>query len=89
MVAHRTRGVTGIRCDLPCSTHLSTRAEGHDVIFFGVFFDEDLDWFIGFKMRYHSTPAAGAFQFPLNPPEMTPSNVEATTKHMEIAYVPG
>jgi hypothetical protein len=38
---HRTRGVTGIPCDLPCSAHLSTRAEGHDVIFLGIFFDED------------------------------------------------
>ena len=68
-------GVTGIPCDLPCSAHLSTRAEGHDVIFLGIFFDEDLDWFIGFKMRYRSTPAAGAFQFPPKSPRNDPSNV--------------
>ena len=75
MVAHRTRGVTGIPCDLPCSAHLSTRAEGHDVIFLGIFFDEDLEWFIGFKMRYYSTPTAGAFQFPPKSPRNDPSNV--------------
>ena len=44
-------------------THLSTRAGGHDVIFWvlGIMFDNDIDQFIGFKVRYHSTPAAGAF----------------------------
>ena len=68
-------GVTGIPCDLPCSAHLSTRAEGHDVIFLGIFFDEDLEWFIGFKMRYYSTPTAGAFQFPPKSPRNDPSNV--------------
>ena len=92
MVVHRTRGVTEIPCDLPRSTHLCTRAEGHDGIVLGMFFDEDLDWCIGFKLRYHSTPAAGVFQFPPKSPgpRNDPSNVEATTKHnMEIAYVPG
>ena len=75
MVAHRSRGVTGTPCDLPRSAHLSTRAGGHDVIFLGIFFEKHLDWFIGFKMRYRSTPAAGAFQFPPKSPRNDPSNV--------------
>jgi len=46
---------------LPRSTRLRPRYGGHDVMFLEIFFDKDLVQFTGFRMRYHSTPAADAF----------------------------
>ena len=46
---------------LPRSARLRPRYGGDDVIFLEIFFDKDLVQFTGFRMRYHSTPAADVF----------------------------
>jgi len=60
MVVHARGGSQGSPEIYPLE-YLGTRAGGHDVVFLRIMFDNDLDQFIGFKVRYHSTPAAGAF----------------------------
>ena len=76
MVVHRTRGVTASQGSpdtyLLKINHVGTRAGSHDVIFYGICFDKDLDSLIGLQNEVSLDPSGRrVLNPPFSPPEMT------------------